>query len=201
MDSGAHIEVSDPAQGYVSRAALKLEHALVRFSMEVAGKTAIDLGASTGGFTQVLLEHGAAHVYAVDVGHGQLVASLVQDPRVTAFEGVNARNLTPELIGSAVDLVVCDVSFISLKLALPPALDLVRPGGSLIALIKPQFEAGREALGKGGIVRDGNVLEIVCEDIRTWLENVQGWQVAGIIPSPVAGADGNVEFLISARKT
>ncbi len=191
--------MEDPAAGYVSRAALKLLAALEAFPLEVEGRVCVDIGASTGGFTQVLLEHGAARVHAVDVGHGQLADSLRNDPRVVCLEGLNARNLTEAHIPEPPDIIVSDVSFISLQLALPPVLVLARPGARLRALVKPQFEAGPEHVGKGGIVRDERVHRQVLERIRTWLET-EGWQVTGIIPSPITGSDGNREYLLAAEK-
>lgn len=195
----AVITLSDEANSYVSRAGLKLAAALERFSPGLEGATGLDVGASTGGFTQVLLEAGAKKVFALDVGHGQLHESLLNDPRVINLEGLNARDLQPVTIGAPVDVIVSDVSFISLKLALPPALALARPKAWLFALIKPQFEAGKKAVGKGGIVRDVATRERVCEDICGWLAADQGWTIAGLIPSPITGSDGNVEFIVAAR--
>jgi len=191
------VAVSDAAQHYVSRAALKLKHALAHFGIAVEGRHGLDIGASTGGFTQVLLEQGVAHITAIDVGHCQMA---VADPRLTLIEGLNARDLARRHLAHPVELIVCDVSFISLKLALPPALDLAEPGADLVALIKPQFEAGRDALGKGGVVADPAVLAAVCRDIAAFIGQ-RGWSVAGIAPSPIEGSDGNREFLIAARKT
>ncbi len=191
--------MEDPAAGYVSRAALKLLAALEAFPLEVKGRVCVDIGASTGGFTQVLLEHGAARVHAVDVGHGQLADSLRNDPRVICLEGLNARNLTEAHIPEPPDIIVSDVSFISLTIALPPVLALARPSAQLRALVKPQFEAGPEHVGKGGIVRDERVHREVLERIRTWLET-EGWEVTGIIPSPITGSDGNREYLLAASR-
>ncbi|HHN67240.1 MAG TPA: TlyA family RNA methyltransferase [Thermopetrobacter sp.] len=193
----AAITIEDAAAGYVSRAALKLIAALDHFDIPVKDAVALDVGASTGGFTQVLLERGAAQVFAVDVGGGQLADVLRDDRRVVALEGVNARELSAEVIPQPVDVITADVSFISLRKALPAALELARPGAWLAALIKPQFEAGPEQVGKGGIVRDEQVRERVCAEVAGWLED-RGWLVAGVIPSPIAGADGNVEYLIGA---
>ena len=190
------LTIHDEAQAYVSRAALKLKHGLSHFGIDARGKRALDIGASTGGFTQVLLEQGAAHVTAIDVGHGQMK---LQDPRITLIEGLNARDLSTEHLIGPVQLIVCDVSFISLKLALPPALALAEKGAMLVALIKPQFEAGRESLGKGGIVSDPLEHERVCREIVEFLI-AQGWQVVGVTPSPVEGGDGNREFLGGAGK-
>lgn len=194
------IVLADEAQAYVSRAALKLKHGLAAFAIMAQGRSALDLGSSTGGFTQVLLEEGAVHVTAIDVGHGQMAPQLAADPRVRLIEGLNARDLAAEHLQCPVDLVVCDVSFISLKLALPRALDLAQSGADLVALVKPQFEAGREAVGKGGLVTDPAEHERVCREIAEFLEG-RGWTVRGLEPSPVAGGDGNREFLIAARKS
>ena len=190
------LTIEDEAQAYVSRAALKLKHGLSEFGIAARGKNCLDIGASTGGFTQVLLEECAAHVTAIDVGHGQMQ---VEDPRVTLIEGLNARDLSTEHLDRPIQIIVCDVSFISLKLALPPALDLAEEGALLVALIKPQFEAGREAIGKGGLVTDPEVHERVCAEITAFLR-AQGWRVLGIVPSPVEGGDGNREFLVAAGK-
>ena len=189
------IEVTE-AFPWVGRGALKLLRALDSFGLAPHG-TALDVGASTGGFTQVLLARGAAHVIALDVGHGQLDAALRADPRVTMLEGVNARALPAGL--PPPDWITADVSFISLKLALPPALALARPGAHLVALVKPQFEAGPGQVGKGGIVRDPAVHARACDDIAAFLAG-QGWQVLGLTESPIEGGDGNREFLIAARK-
>ncbi len=193
------ITIDDAAKGYVSRAALKLKHALQEWSDEPLGDHALDIGASTGGFTQVLLEAGLESVVAVDVGHGQLVGDLKYDPRVTNLEGLNARNLDRSHLPHPVDLIVCDASFISLKLVLPAAMHLAEPGALLIAVIKPQFEVGRDRLGKGGIVRDRTLREAVVLDISNWLRST-GWRVLGTTPSPIPGGDGNEEYLIAARK-
>jgi 23S rRNA (cytidine1920-2'-O)/16S rRNA (cytidine1409-2'-O)-methyltransferase len=196
----AAIDIADEAQDYVSRAALKLAHGLDHFAISAQGLAALDLGASTGGFTQVLLERGARIVTAVDVGHGQMASEVAGDPRVTVLEGLNARDLGPEHVPEPPGIITADVSFISLKLALPPALALAQPGAWLVALIKPQFEAGPAHLSRGGVVRDTQVHEAVCRDIAEWLEDAMDWQVIGTIPSPVAGSGGNREFLIAAHK-
>ena len=200
VSDSVRIEIADDAHGYVSRAALKLKHALDHFGVAVTGLNALDIGASTGGFTQVLLERGARSVHAIDVGHDQLADSLKDDPRVTSLEGVNARELDPERISEPIGIITCDVSFISLKLALPPALALVGSGTVLIALIKPQFELDRRQLGKGGVVRDQDLPHTVCNGITRWLEDDQKWWVIGVTASPIVGGDGNHEFLIAARK-
>lgn len=193
----AEIRVTADPCPWVSRAALKLVHALDAFGLTPHGQ-ALDLGASTGGFTEVLLARGAAHVHALDVGHGQLHPSLAADPRVTSREGVNVRAL-PEGLVPAPDWIVSDLSFIGLEKALPPALALARPGAVLVALIKPQFEAGPRAVGRGGLVRDPAVHDAVRARIRAFLET-SGWEVTHEDASPIEGGDGNREFLIAARK-
>lgn len=194
----AHVELTEPDHPWVSRGGLKLQAALEQFQIDPAGKVALDLGASTGGFTDVLLARGAARIYAVDVGHGQLHPRLAADPRVIALEGINARTLDRALIPEPSGLVVCDVSFIGLRTALPAALALAAPGAALVALVKPQFEAGPESVGKGGVVRDEAVRRRTVETIVEWLEGEMGWAVAGVTDSPVAGSDGNREYLLAA---
>jgi 23S rRNA (cytidine1920-2'-O)/16S rRNA (cytidine1409-2'-O)-methyltransferase len=197
----AEIAVADPARGYVSRAALKLIAALDAFDLDPAGRIALDIGASTGGFTQVLLERGAGHVVALDVGHGQLHETLRADPRVTVLEGLNARDLAAADLGEhRPDMIVSDVSFISLKLALPPALALAVPGTLAVFLVKPQFEAGRAAIGKGGVLRDPADGPRVAHDLAGWLGRQPGWRTLGVMPSPIAGGDGNREFLLAGVK-
>jgi 23S rRNA (cytidine1920-2'-O)/16S rRNA (cytidine1409-2'-O)-methyltransferase len=188
-------------QPYVSRGGLKLVHGLDHFQLDPTGLTALDLGASTGGFTDVLLRRGAARVYAVDVGYGQLDWRLRNDPRVHVRERTNARRLSAADVPEPVDLVVADTSFISLKLVLPAALALTTPAAWLVALIKPQFEVGKGLVGKGGVVRDPALHQAVCDDIAAWLEAERGWQVLGIAPSPITGPKGNREFLIAAQRT
>ena len=185
---------------WVSRGGLKLASLVEAGEIEPAGAIALDVGASTGGFTDVLLQHGAARVYAVDVGHGQLAWKLRQDDRVVVLERTNARNLTAEHVPERVDLVVCDASFIGLEVVLPAALALARPGARLAALIKPQFEVGRDRVGRGGVVRDPALHEEVCQRIRGWLSETMGWRVLSLRESPVKGPEGNVEFLIVGRK-
>ena len=193
------LTIDDPAQDYVSRAALKLVAALDHFGLDPSEQTCLDVGASTGGFTEVLLKRGAAHVVAVDVGHGQIHPRVAEDPRVTNIEGLNARSMTRGDVGErAITFIVSDVSFISLKLALPPALSLAEPTAWGVFLVKPQFEVGREWIGKGGIVRDPVRARDAAEAIAAWLAG-QGWSIAGLLPSPLAGGDGNQEFLIGAR--
>jgi 23S rRNA (cytidine1920-2'-O)/16S rRNA (cytidine1409-2'-O)-methyltransferase len=197
----AVLNVNDPARAYVSRAALKLVAGLDHFGFDPAGCQALDIGASTGGFTQVLLERGAAHVTAIDVGHGQLAALLAVDPRVTSIEGLNARELTSnDLGGVGPDFIVSDVSFISLKLALPPALALAAKGARAVLLVKPQFEAGREAIGRGGLLRNPADAERVAMELAAWLDGPPGWRSLGFVPSPIEGGDGNREFLLGGVK-
>ncbi|MFN2473827.1 MAG: TlyA family RNA methyltransferase [Sphingomicrobium sp.] len=184
---------------WVSRGGVKLDHGLTHFGFDVAGATALDVGSSTGGFTDVLLSRGAAKVYAVDVGTNQLAWKLRQDARVTVHEQTNAKLLTRELIPDPIDLIVCDASFIGLAKVLGPALGLARAGASLVALIKPQFEAGRGEVGKGGGVRDIAVHERVCEEVSAWVAG-QGWTVVGVTPSPITGPEGNIEYLLGATK-
>ncbi len=185
---------------WVSRGGVKLAHGLQHFAIDPTGKVCVDVGASTGGFTDVLLTGGAARVYAVDVGRGQLAWKLRQDDRVVVLERTNARDLTPALVPDPIDLITSDVSFISLEKALPASLALSAPRAMLVALIKPQFEAGKQAVGKGGVVRDPEVRLRVCERIETWLAAQPGWLVMGVAESPITGPEGNVEYLIAARK-
>ena len=194
------IEVKGQDHPWVSRGGLKLEKALDAFDLDPAGRVCLDVGASTGGFTDVLLSKGAARVYAVDVGHGQLAWKLRQDDRVVVLERTNARHLSPEIVPEPVEVIVCDASFIGLELVLPAALALSAPGAWLAALIKPQFEVGRDRVGKGGVVRDPALHREVCERIATWLADQPGWQVLGVTESPITGPEGNVEFLIAGRK-
>lgn len=194
------IEVRGRDHPWVSRGGLKLDHALNHFALDVEGLIALDLGASTGGFTDVLLSRGVAKVYAVDVGHGQLAWSLRQDERVVVLEKTNVRALTVAEIPDPPAVLVSDLSFISIMLALPAAMALAAPGALLVSLIKPQFEAGADQVGKGGIVRDPVVHEAVCATVRSWLCDEMGWEVMGLTESPVTGTDGNREFLIAGRK-
>jgi 23S rRNA (cytidine1920-2'-O)/16S rRNA (cytidine1409-2'-O)-methyltransferase len=191
----------EKAHAYVSRGALKLIAALDRFALSPNGLVCLDLGASTGGFTQVLLERGAAKVFAVDVGHGQMHGDVARDARVVALEGVNVRELSAAQIPEPPQALVADLSFISLKLALPPALKMAASGAWLVALVKPQFEVGRGNVGKGGVVRDAAARAAALDGIVAWLSSVQGWSVIGRLESPIVGSDGNHEFLVTARKS
>ncbi|AWI56224.1 TlyA family RNA methyltransferase [Sinorhizobium fredii] len=197
----AAITIDDPAQAYVSRAALKLVAALDHFGFDPAGRTCLDVGASTGGFTEVLLKRGAAHVVAVDVGHGQMHPRIAEDQRVTNIEGLNARAMTADDIGNrTITFIVSDVSFISLKLALPPALSLAEPGARCILLVKPQFEAGRDAVSKAGLLKDPESAPVVAAELERWLVEEMGWRSLGLVPSPIAGGDGNKEYLLAGLK-
>ncbi len=200
VDEATELRLKTTGPRYVSRGAFKLIAGLDAFAVSAEGKLCLDIGASTGGFTEVLLERGAKAVVAVDVGHGQLDWRLRNDPRVRVLERTNARHLTAEQLPGRPEIVVCDASFIGLRTVLAAALGLAAPGARLVALIKPQFEAGPEAVGKGGVVRDPAVHEAVCEIVRSWLENTMGWRVEGIVPSPITGPKGNREFLIAATK-
>jgi len=193
----AALEVKGRDHPWVSRGGIKLAHAIDHFALDVTGMIAIDVGSSTGGFTDVLLTKGAARVYAVDSGTNQLAWKLRSDPRVIVHEQTSARILTADHIPEPVDIIVCDASFISLAKVLERPMSFARPGAHLVALIKPQFEAGREEVGKGGVVRDPAIHARVCEEVREWLI-MQGWTVSGVTTSPITGPQGNVEFLIHA---
>ena len=195
------LAVKGQSHPWVSRGGLKLEAALARFDIPVAGTVCLDVGASTGGFTDVLLSRGAARVYAVDVGHGQLAWSLCQDDRVTVLERQNARRLTSQQVPEPVGLVVCDASFIGLETVLPAPLALTAEAAHLVALIKPQFEVGKERVGKKGVVRDPALHREVRERVADWLESLPGWSVLGLTESPIAGPKGNKEFLIVGVKS
>jgi 23S rRNA (cytidine1920-2'-O)/16S rRNA (cytidine1409-2'-O)-methyltransferase len=197
VETGALIG-AEAAHPYVSRGGVKLAAGLDAFGFDPAGRICLDLGASAGGFADVLLRRGAVRVYAVDVGHGQLHPSLAGDPRIVHLEGLDGRSLDAGHVPDPIALLVADVSFISLKLALPPAVALLAPGGALVALVKPQFEAGRAAARKG-VVRDPAVHEAVCADLAAFAAEL-GLTVVGLVPSPIDGGDGNREFLIGARR-
>ena len=186
---------------WVSRGGVKLAHGLDHFGWDVAGVTAIDVGSSTGGFTDVLLTRGAARVYAVDSGTNQLAWRLREHPRVVVLEQTNARYLTDAQIPEAIDLIVCDASFIGLAKVLVRPMDFAVPTARLLALIKPQFEAGPAEVGKGGVVRDPAIHVRVCAEVSAWLSVQPGWRVLGVEPSPITGPEGNVEFLIAAERT
>jgi len=198
VPSDADIRMLGGQMRYVSRGGLKLEAALKEFSIDVHGAVGLDVGASTGGFTDCLLQQGAAKVYAVDVGYGQLAWKLRQDPRVIVIERTNIREMAPSLVPEKVGIVVIDASFISLDKVIPHIVQFLAPGAALVALIKPQFEVGRDKVGKGGIVRDEAARDAAVERIRAFIQD-RGFEVKGVIPSPITGQDGNVEFLIHAR--
>lgn len=200
LPEDAALELKGQDHPWVSRGGLKLVKGLEAFEIDPAGLVALDVGASTGGFTDVLLTHGAEKVFAVDVGHGQLAWKLRQDPRVVVLERCNARHLTNEQITMPVDLVVCDASFIGLRTVLPAPLALTRPGAWLLALIKPQFEVGKALVGKGGVVRDPELHQKVCDEIREWVSSLPDWSVVGVTESPIKGPEGNTEFLIAAQR-
>ena len=199
VQADAVLDVRGRDHPWVSRGGIKLDHALTHFGWDVTGAVAIDVGSSTGGFTDVLLTRGAAKVYAVDSGTNQLAWKLRQDDRVVVLEKANARNLTAAEIPEAVDLIVCDASFIGLAKVLDRPIGFVKPDARMVALIKPQFEAGREEVGKGGVVRDPAVHDRVCAEARAWATS-KGWHVVGIEKSPITGPEGNVEFLLAATQ-
>jgi len=194
------IELKGQDHPWVSRGGLKLVKGLDEFDIAVEGFIGIDVGSSTGGFTDVLLTRGATKVYSVDVGHGQLAWKLRSDERVIVMERTNARHLTADDIPDPVDIVVCDASFIGLQTVLPAAMDLVRRGGYLVALIKPQFEVGKGRVGKGGVVREPELHQEVCDKIENWLNALDDWSVIGLTQSPIKGPEGNIEFLICGQK-
>lgn len=196
----AAIAINDPAQTYVSRAALKLIAGLDGAGFDISQCHCLDLGASTGGFTQVLLERGAAHVTALDVGHGQLAEKLVNDRRVTNIEGLNARDLTAEHLETAPQVLVSDVSFISLKLAAQPSLLLAPKNALTVLLVKPQFEVGKAGIGKGGIVSDESLIGDMLTDMECWFEGLPGWRMTHMFPSPIQGGDGNKEYLLCGMR-
>ncbi len=194
------LEIRGQDHPWVSRGGLKLAHGLTHFGFSPEGRVCLDIGASTGGFTDVLLTHGAQKVHAIDVGHGQLAWKLRTDPRVIVHEKTNARHLTTDAIGEPAHALVCDASFIGLSTVLPAPLALCAPGAWAIALIKPQFEAGPALVGKGGVVRDPQVHRDVCDRVQAWWSALPGWTVEGITESPITGPEGNREFLIGTRK-
>jgi 23S rRNA (cytidine1920-2'-O)/16S rRNA (cytidine1409-2'-O)-methyltransferase len=198
LAADAPLDLKGRDHPWVSRGGLKLAGALEHFAIDPAGLACLDVGASTGGFTDVLLARGAARVHAVDVGHGQLAWKLRQDPRVVVLERTNARHLSVEQVPDPVDLIVCDASFIGLATVLPAPLALAAPGARLVALIKPQFEVGKGRVGKGGVVRDPALHAEVCARIEAWLDGLPGWRVLGLTESPITGPEGNKEFLIAA---
>ena len=191
------VEVRGRDHPWVGRGGVKLAHAIEHFGLDPAGAVAMDIGSSTGGFTEVLLHHGAEHVFAVDVGTNQLAWKLRQDPRITVLEQTNARALTPELIDRPCNWVVCDASFIGLAKVLEVPLALAAPQCRVVALIKPQFEVAKNEVGKGGIVRDPELRQRVCDEVCAWLES-GGWTIEGLTESPITGTEGNVEFLVNA---
>ncbi|MBA2921236.1 TlyA family rRNA (cytidine-2'-O)-methyltransferase [Sphingomonas sp. MAH-20] len=199
LPGDAPIEVRGRDHPWVSRGGIKLAHGLDHFGWDVSGAVAIDVGSSTGGFTDVLLSRGAARVYAVDSGTNQLAWKLRQDPRVVVLEQLSARLLTAGHIPEPIDMIVCDASFIGLAKVLEVPLTFARPAARLLALIKPQFEAGRDEVGKGGVVRDPAVHARVCDEVAAWVAD-QGWRVEGIVQSPITGPEGNIEFLIAAAR-
>lgn len=199
LPEDAALSIRGQDHPWVSRGGVKLDHALRQFGLSPAGRVCLDVGASTGGFTDVLLTNGAVKVHAVDVGHGQLAWKLRSDPRVVVHEKTNARHLTPEIVSDPVEVLVCDASFIGLSVVLPAAIALCTPGTWAVALIKPQFEAGPEAVGAKGVVRDPQVHRAVCDRVRAWWSGLPGWTVIGIEESPITGPEGNKEFLIGAR--
>lgn len=201
LPPGTPLEVRGQDHPWVSRGGLKLAHALAHFRLSPEGRVCLDIGASTGGFTDVLLAHGAAKVHAVDVGHGQLAWKLRNDPRVVVHERTNARYLDSATIGEPVQALVCDASFIGLETLLPAPLALCAPDAWVVALIKPQFEAGQRFVGSKGVVRDPAVHAAVCDRIRDWWSALSDWRVLGIEESPITGPEGNKEFLIAARRT
>ncbi len=194
------LEVKGQDHPWVSRGGLKLEHGLEHFQIDVADATCLDVGASTGGFTDVLLSRGAAKVYAVDVGHGQLAWKIRNDERVVVLERTNARHITADEVPDKIDFICCDASFIGLQTILPAPMSLAAGKARMIALIKPQFEVGKSQVGKKGVVRDSALHEEVCNRISAWLDGLADWQVEGITESPITGPEGNKEFLIAVRK-
>jgi 23S rRNA (cytidine1920-2'-O)/16S rRNA (cytidine1409-2'-O)-methyltransferase len=200
LAADAALRVKGRDHPWVSRGGVKIAHALDHFGIDVSARIALDIGASTGGFTDVLLARGAQLVYAVDVGHGQLAWKLRHDPRVIVHERLNARSLTREQIPEPVDIIACDASFIGLAKVLQAPLTLAAAGAALVALVKPQFEAGREHVGKSGVVRDPAIHIAVCERAAEWVGAQPGWTVIGVVESPILGPEGNREFFLHARR-
>ncbi len=193
------LEIKGQEHPWVSRGGLKLVKGLEEFNVDVTDKICLDVGASTGGFTDVLLTNGAAKVYAVDVGHGQLAWKIRQDERVVVMERFNARHISSDDLPDPIDIIVCDASFIGLETILPAPMSLAAPGATILALIKPQFEVGKGRVGKGGVVREPELHQEVCDRIQAWLAQLPGWTVLGITESPIKGPEGNIEFLICGK--
>lgn len=200
LPEDAPLDVRGQQHPWVSRGGCKLAHAIEHFGLSAQDRVCLDVGASTGGFTDVLLTNGAKSVFAVDVGHGQIAWKLRSDPRVTVLEKCNARHLDSSIIPVTPSVIVCDASFIGLRTVLPAALSLAADDAWAVALIKPQFEAGRDQIGAKGVVRDPAVHESVCQTIEDWWRSLPGWEVLGIETSPITGPEGNKEFLIAARR-
>jgi len=195
------LEVRGQDHPWVSRGGLKLAHGLAEFNLLTKDCMCMDVGSSTGGFTDVMLQNGATRVYAVDVGHGQLAWKIRSDDRVVVLEKTNARHLTSEIIPDPIDFISCDASFIGLKTLLPASLELAQPGAYLLSLIKPQFEVARHEVGEKGVVRDPELHKFVCDKIKVWLDGLPDWTVLGLTQSPIKGPEGNIEFLIAAQKS
>jgi len=200
VSPSCHVEIDDPAADYVSRAALKLKAGLEASQIIVKGCSALDLGASTGGFTQVLLENDAQSIVAIDVGHGQLASKIKDDTRVINLENTNARHLTGDMLPFKPNLIVSDLSFVSLKIAAGPALQLCQDTAHCILLVKPQFEVGKEGIGKGGVVTDQRLIDETIASIKTWFCSLPGWTITHFLPSPIQGADGNHEYLLCGAR-
>lgn len=193
------LDIRGPEYPWVGRGGVKLDHGLSYFGLSPESRTCIDVGASTGGFTHVLLENGASRVYAIDVGYGQLADKLRNDPRIITMERTNARYINNQIVSDPIGAIVCDASFIGLKTILPASLSLASSGCWLVALIKPQFEVGPSLVGRGGIVRDKKARDDACANIKNWIESLKGWKVLGLTESPITGNNGNIEFLIAAE--
>ncbi|MBF87309.1 MAG: TlyA family rRNA (cytidine-2'-O)-methyltransferase [Pelagibacterales bacterium] len=200
ISEDSDISYRGPSHPWVSRGGIKLDHGLRIFKLKIKDKIALDIGASTGGFSHVLLNNGAKRIYSIDVGYGQLHEKLLSNKNVISLERTNARYLTPEDIPDNIDILVCDVSFISLKKVLPEPIKLLSSRADLICLIKPQFEVGKKNISKGGIVRDLQIREDCCKDLKAWFETILGFKVLNIIESPIKGPKGNIEYLIHVKK-